>query len=74
MINESCSYDLKNENQKKELKCIGIDDMGFIMRPPIGEFVDSSLFGKILIDPEGVEYRVKSVAVRDNLLWLEFGE
>lgn len=62
---------LKNENRKTILKCIGIDDMGFIMRPPIGEYVDNSLFGKILVDPQGIQYKVKSIGLRQNILWLE---
>jgi hypothetical protein len=71
MTNESLSYHIKNENWETVLKCIGVDDMGFIMRPPIGDSVDNSLFGKILIDPQGVEYKVKSIAMRQNILWLE---
>jgi hypothetical protein len=71
MTNESLSYHIKNENRETVLKCIGVDDMGFIMRPPIGDSVDNSLFGKILIDPQGVEYKVKSIAMRQNILWLE---
>ncbi len=71
MNNESLSYEVKNENRKTILKCIGLDDMGFIMRPPIGESIDNSLFGKILIDPQGVLYKVKSINMRQNILWLE---
>lgn len=71
MTSEAMSYEVKNECRKTTLKCIGVDDMGFIMRPPIGENVDNTLFGKVLIDSGGDAYRVKSINMRQNILWLE---
>ena len=63
-------FDIKDESQKVSLQCIGVDDLGYIMRPPIGEAINNSVFGKTLIDPEGIEYKVKSIAFRENILWL----
>jgi hypothetical protein len=74
MTHEPITFRIKNENQKFILKWIGIDDMGYIMRPPIGENVDNSLFGKTVIAPDGVEYKVKSIAMRQNILWLAINE
>jgi hypothetical protein len=74
MTHETISFDILNENRKIALKCIGIDDMGYIMRPLIGENISNSLFGKIVFDPDGVKYKIKSVAVRENILWLEVNE
>jgi hypothetical protein len=70
MIHGAVTFYIKNESQKIILQCIGVDDMGFIMRPPIGESINNSVFGKILIDLNGNEYKVKSIAFHENVLWL----
>lgn len=74
MTHETITFNIKNENRKMVLKCIGIEDMGFIMRPPIGESIVNSLFGKTVIDPNGVEYKIRSIAVRQNILWLAMND
>jgi hypothetical protein len=74
VTHETITFNIKNENRKMVLKCIGIEDMGFIMRPPIGESIVNSLFGKTVIDPNGVEYKIRSIAVRQNILWLAMND
>jgi hypothetical protein len=71
LICGAVTFSIKNEDQKVVLQCISIDDMGFIMRPPIGEFVNQSFFRKTLVDSEGVEYKIKSIDFRQNIIWLE---
>jgi hypothetical protein len=59
-----------NGNQKIVLLCIGIDDNGYIMQPPIGEYIENSILGKVLVGPDGIDYKINSIAVHQNLLWL----
>lgn len=73
MTHETITFNIKNENQKMVLKCIG--KMIWVLLCVLqSESLDNSFFGKIVIDPNGVEYKIRSIAVRQNILWLAMND
>lgn len=73
MTHETITFNIKNENQKMVLKCIG--KMIWVLLCVLqSESLDNSFFGKTVIDPNGVEYKIRSIAVRQNILWLAMND
>jgi hypothetical protein len=73
VTHETITFNIKNENQKMVLKCIG--KMIWVLLCVLqSESLDNSFFGKIVIDPNGVEYKIRSIAVRQNILWLAMND
>ena len=64
------TYQSMKNNKQIVLKCTGIDDTGFIMQPPDGSCLNDAIFGKLLTDSAGIGYKIKSIDLHQNIVWL----